>query len=191
MELVPAQPLVPGFHQKQNLLAAGLALLGLGLPPEDIRAGLAVFPGVEHRLEKFHQAGGITFYNDSAATIPEAASAAITALAPFAPLVLVTGGTDKNLDFSPLVQAAGTARAIILLKGTGSDKLIALFDTAGIRYSGPFDDLDTAVRAALDAAGNGATVALSPGCASFGMFLNEFDRGKKWKETVRRIANSS
>jgi UDP-N-acetylmuramoylalanine--D-glutamate ligase len=190
IELVPAQPLVPGFHQKQNLLSAGLALLGMGLPPETIREGLAVFPGVEHRLEKFHQAGGITFYNDSAATIPEAASTAITALAPAGPLVLVTGGTDKNLDFSPLVQTAGTAKTIILLEGTGSDKLASLFDTAGIRYSGPFDDLDTAVRAAIDTAESGDTVALSPGCASFGMFLNEFDRGKKWKEAVRRIVKS-
>jgi UDP-N-acetylmuramoylalanine--D-glutamate ligase len=188
--LVPDQPLVPGFHQKQNLLAAGLALLGLGLPPEKIQEGLAVFPGVEHRLERFHQAGGITFYNDSAATIPEAAAAAIAALTPSAPLVLVTGGTDKNLDFSPLAAAAKNARAIILLKGTGSDKLIPLFDNAGIHYSGPFDNLEAAVHAAIAATESGCTVALSPGCASFGMFLNEFDRGRKWKEAVRGIVKS-
>jgi UDP-N-acetylmuramoylalanine--D-glutamate ligase len=190
IELIPAQPMVPGFHQKQNLLAAGLALLGLGLPPEKIRAGLAAFPGVEHRLEKFHQAGGITFYNDSAATIPEAAAAAVAALATSAPLVLVTGGTDKNLEFAPLVQAAGRAKAIILLAGTGSEKLIPLFDNAGIRYNGPFDNLDAAVRAAMETAESGCTVALSPGCASFGMFLNEFDRGKKWKEAVQRILDN-
>jgi UDP-N-acetylmuramoylalanine--D-glutamate ligase len=187
IELVPARPLVPGFHQKQNLLAAGLALLGMGLPPENIREGLATFPGVEHRLELFHQANGITFYNDSAATIPEAAAAAIEALTPLSPLVLVTGGTDKNLDFSPLVKEAGKAKAIILLAGTGSDKLKSLFDNAGIAYSGPFDDLGGAVSAALSAAENGCAVALSPGCASFGMFLNEFDRGRKWKEAVRKM----
>jgi UDP-N-acetylmuramoylalanine--D-glutamate ligase len=194
VELVPARPLVPGFHQKQNLLAAGLALLGMGLPPKIIRAGIATFPGVEHRLELFHQAGGIAFYNDSAATIPEAAAAAIEALTPIAPLVLVTGGTDKNLDFSPLVKAAGKARAIILLAGTGSDKLKSLFDNAGIAYHGPFDDLDSAVRAAVEAAQSGraesgCAVALSPGCASFGMFLNEFDRGHKWKEAVKEVAS--
>jgi UDP-N-acetylmuramoylalanine--D-glutamate ligase len=187
MKLVPARLLVPGFHQKQNLLAAGLALLGMGLPPDIIREGLATFPGVEHRLELFHQARGIAFYNDSAATIPEAAAAAIEALTPVSPLVLVTGGTDKKLDFSPLVKEAVKAKAIILLAGTGSDKLKALFDNAGIAYRGPFDDLDSAVRAALEAAKNGCAVALSPGCASFGMFLNEFDRGRKWKEAVTRI----
>jgi UDP-N-acetylmuramoylalanine--D-glutamate ligase len=187
IELVPAQPLVPGFHQKQNLLAAGLALLGMGLPPETIREGLATFPGVEHRLDLLHRAGRITWYNDSAATIPEAAAAAIAALTPASPLVLVAGGTDKNLDFSPLVKEAGKAKAIILLAGTASDKLMPLFDNAGISYRGPFDNLDAAIRAALNAAESGCAIALSPGCASFGMFLNEFDRGRKWKEAVRKL----
>jgi UDP-N-acetylmuramoylalanine--D-glutamate ligase len=190
VELVPARPLVPGRHQKQNLLAAGLALLGLGLSAEAIRKGLETFPGVEHRLELFHQAGGISFYNDSAATIPEAAAAALEALGgdkDGGRLILVTGGTDKNLDFSPLVQAAGRAKAIVLLAGTGSEKLCALFHDAGIAYRGPFDDLDKAITAALETAAAGDRVALSPGCASFGMFLNEFDRGRKWKEAVRRL----
>jgi UDP-N-acetylmuramoylalanine--D-glutamate ligase len=194
IELVPKRLLVPGFHQKQNLLAAGLALLGMGLPPETIREGLATFPGVEHRLELFHRANGIAFYNDSAATIPEAAAAAIEALATDSPVVLVTGGTDKNLDFSPLVKVAGKAQAIILLAGSGSDKLKSLFDNAGIAYSGPFDDLGGAVSAALSAAEsgraeNGCAVALSPGCASFGMFLNEFDRGRKWKQAVKEVVS--
>jgi len=192
VELVPAQPLVPGRHQKQNLLAAGLALLGLGLPAETIRKSLETFPGVEHRLELFHQARGIMFYNDSAATIPEAAAAALEALGgdkDGGRLILVTGGTDKNLDFSPLVQAAGRAKAIVLLAGTGSEKLCALFSDAGIAYRGPFDAPDKAIAAALEAAAPGDRIALSPGCASFGMFLNEFDRGRKWKEAVRNFTN--
>jgi len=193
VELVPAQPLVPGRHQKQNLLAAGLALLGLGLPPDTIRKGLASFPGIEHRLERFHEAGGVAFYNDSAATIPEAAAAALEALGGASGgLVLVTGGTDKNLDFSPLAQAVHKAqsaglKAVILLAGTGSDKLRTLLADAGVAPLGPFDALDNAVAAALTAASAGDRVLLSPGCASFGMFLNEFDRGRRWKEAVKRL----
>jgi UDP-N-acetylmuramoylalanine--D-glutamate ligase len=171
IELVPAELLVPGRHQKRNLLAAGLALLGLGLPPEIIRESLGSFPGVEHRLERFHQAGGISFYNDSAATIPEAAAAAVEALG--GRLILVTGGADKNLDFSPLVKAAAQVKAIVLLSGSGSEKLRPLLNDAGINYLGPFDQLDKAAAAALDIAVPGDIVALSPGCASFGMFLNE------------------
>jgi UDP-N-acetylmuramoylalanine--D-glutamate ligase len=188
-EVVPARPLVPGSYQKQNLLAAALALLDLGLEPGFIRESLGRFPGIEHRLEFFHESKGIRFYNDSAATIPEAAVAAVTAFEkPETTLVLVTGGTDKNLDFSPLAGAAANAKAVILLAGTGTDKLKLLLNQDGIKYRGPFDSLDDAIKAALEEAANGDTVVLSPGCTSFGMFLNEFDRGLKWKEGVKKLA---
>jgi UDP-N-acetylmuramoylalanine--D-glutamate ligase len=192
IEAVPERLLVPGRHQRMNLLAAALALLDLGIPPDLVREALGSFPGIEHRLEFFHQAGGVRFYNDSAATIPEAAAAAVAAFRDGSTgqeLILVTGGTDKNLDYSPLVDAAGGLRGIILLAGTGSDKLKELFAARGIPFRGPFDTVEGAAQAALDAARPGDLVALSPGCASFGMFLNEFDRGKKWKEAVRRLAN--
>jgi UDP-N-acetylmuramoylalanine--D-glutamate ligase len=76
---------------------------------------------------------------------------------------------------------------VVLLAGSGSEKLIPLLKTAGISYSGPFDELEKALIRALEMAEKGDIAALSPGCASFGMFLNEFDRGKKWKETVLRL----
>ena len=193
-ELVPSRLLTPGDHQKLNLLAAALGAYGLGVEAEKIREALAVFPGIEHRLELFHEAKGTCFYNDSAATIPEAAAACIEALSPQGPLVLVTGGTDKNLDFSPLAQTAAKASSIILLAGSGSEKLMRLLGENGIKYSGPFDDLEKAVHCALEKAASlknsadgSAIVALSPGCASFGMFLNEFDRGRKWKDAVLRM----
>ena len=187
-ELVPPSPLVPGWHQKRNLLAAGLALLALGLDPESAMEGLGSFPGIEHRMELFHKAGGIDFYNDSAATIPEAAAAALETLGADGRLVLVTGGTDKDLDFSPLARSARGAKAVALLCGSGSDKLRRLLDEAGVAYLGPFDSADAAAAAAIKAAEPGDRVALSPGCSSFGMFLNEFDRGRKWKDAVRRLA---
>ena len=185
VEVIPAKPLVPGFHQKLNLLAAALTLLDLGLPPDFIRESLGRFPGIEHRLEFFHESSGIKFYNDSAATIPEAAVAAIRSFEK--PPVLVTGGTDKELDYTSLARAAKDSKAIILLDGTGSEKLKKLLDAGGINYRGPFDSLEAAIAAALDAAVSGDNVVLSPGSASFGMFLNEFDRGVKWKDAVRRL----
>jgi len=185
VEVVPARPLIPGFHQKQNLLIAALALLDLALEADFVRESLGRFPGIEHRLEFFHESGGVKFYNDSAATIPEAAAAALSAFEK--PPVLVTGGTDKELDFTPLALAAGKAKALILLAGTGSEKLKTLLDSGGVKYRGPFDSLDAAINAAGEAAAPGDAVVLSPGCASFGMFLNEFDRGRKWKEGVKRL----
>jgi len=100
---------------------------------------------------------------------------------------LVTGGTDKNLDFTPLVLAAGLAKTVILLAGTGSDLLLTLFREAGVKSLGPFDKIENAVAAAMEKAAPGDCVLLSPGCASFGMFLNEFDRGRQWKETVLKL----
>jgi UDP-N-acetylmuramoylalanine--D-glutamate ligase len=187
-EVVPAKLRVPGAHAKMNLLAAALALLDLGLSPTFIRESLGTFPGIEHRLEFFHEAGGVRFYNDTTATVPNAVAAAVDAFD--APVVLVSGGADKKLNYGPLVEAAKRAKALTLLSGTGSAKLAPLLTHAGIRYSGPFDTVDAAVHAALDAAAPGDVVVLSPGCASFGMFVNEFDRGRQWMEAVRRLAPS-
>lgn len=189
IELVSPRLMTPGFHQKKNFLAAGLVLLDLGLPPDHIRASLASFPGIEHRLELFHEAGGVRFYNDSAATIPKAAAAALRAFD--RPTVLVTGGSDKNLDFGPLVEASSQAKALILLAGTGSDRLAGLLKTAGIDFTGPLDSVEAAAAAAQGAAVPGDAVILSPGCASFGMFQNEFDRGAKWKDAVKKVCQTS
>jgi len=184
-EVVPEKTLVPGIHQKQNLLACALGLLDIGISPDLVREALGTFPGIEHRLEFFFENRGIRFYNDTAATIPEAAAAAVEAF-DTSP-VLVTGGTDKNLDFSPLARACKKAKAVILLAGTGTDKLIPLLKAEGVSFQGPYDNLDRAVLAAISAAQRGDPVVLSPGCTSFGMFLNEFDRGNKSKEAVQRL----
>jgi UDP-N-acetylmuramoylalanine--D-glutamate ligase len=195
VELVPSSLLTPGAHQRMNMLSAALAAFGLGMKAESIREALSTFPGIEHRLEHFIKAASdhplhanANFYNDSAATIPEAAAACIEALTESdTELILVTGGTDKNLDFAPLAKAAKKAKAVILLAGTGSEKLTRLLAEEAIDYYGPFNNLEEAVRCALGKADAGDNIALSPGCASFGMFLNEFDRGKKWKETVLQL----
>jgi UDP-N-acetylmuramoylalanine--D-glutamate ligase len=183
---------IPGAHNRMNLLCAGLALRLFGVGAEVVRAALAEFPGVEHRLEMFLEWEGIRFYNDSAATIPHATVQALKALPD--PIVLLTGGTDKNIDFSPLAETARTPRAIVLLAGTGTEKIRAVLDAQGARYEGPFASLGEAVdagiaRAQEARAGRGVSLLFSPGCTSFGMFLNEFDRGRKFKETVTdRIA---
>ncbi|MCL2008306.1 MAG: UDP-N-acetylmuramoyl-L-alanine--D-glutamate ligase [Treponema sp.] len=187
VEIVPEELFVKGFHQKQNLLAAGLALLDLGFDAGFIKESLGSFPGVEHRLEFFHESRGVRFYNDSTATIPEAAIAAISAFE--RPPILVAGGTDKDLDFRPLAEAAGKVKAFILLEGSGSNKLKALLDGSGQKYKGPYDSIEKAALFALEEAEPGDTVVLSPGCTSFGMFLNEFRRGDKWKEAVRNLTD--
>jgi UDP-N-acetylmuramoylalanine--D-glutamate ligase len=191
VELVPSS-IRAAKHERQNLLAAALAAYSAGVEPAVIREALLSYQGLEHRLELFHKVEGIEFYNDSAATVPEASAAAVEALSG-RPLVLVAGGSDKNLDFSPLVTAAQSASSLILLSGSGSEKLKGLLDKARIGYSGPFDCIDAAARRAIEEAKKfcketgSCNVALSPGCTSFEMFDNEFDRGRKWKEACLRL----
>ncbi len=183
---------IPGEHNRMNLLCAGLALRLFGISADVVYSALAEFPGVEHRLEMFREWDGIRFFNDSAATIPHATVQALKALE--GPIVLITGGTDKNIDFSPLAETAGIPRAIVLLAGTGTEKIRAVLEEQGIPYEGPFGSLREAVdvgieRAQDTRAGRDVSLLFSPGCTSFGMFLNEFDRGRKFKETVTaRIA---
>ncbi len=176
-----------------NLLCAGLALQAFGLKAEVIRKALAEFPGIEHRLELVREWKGIRFYNDSAATIPHATAEALRALS--APVVLITGGTDKNIDFAPLADVAGLPAAIVLLAGTGTEKMRIVLDAAGARYEGPFPSLPEAlacgVRHAVRLADGhpGVSLLFSPGCTSFGMFLNEFDRGRRFKEMVAALGS--
>ena len=183
-ELQNIAPCIPGGHNKQNLVLAGLALAELELPLPFIAGALESFPGIEHRLECFCEHNGIRYYNDSAATIPEAAASALAALPGS---VFITGGTDKDLDFSPLAAVCGKARAVILLAGTGTAKLIPLLVQNGIAYHGPFDTLAETVSSAVSLAVPGAAVLFSPGCTSFGMFANEFDRGRQFKAAIAGI----
>lgn len=185
VEILPAEISVPGAHMRQNLLNAAQALVLFGAKPEAVAESLAKFPGIEHRLEFFHERGGVRYYNDSAATIPEAVAAAIGSFGK--PVILLAGGTDKNLDFTPLADASRGAKKIFLLAGTGTDKLLPMLDARHVAYEGPFPNLSDLVKAASSTAETGDVVVFSPGATSFGMFNNEFDRGNKFRETVRTL----
>jgi UDP-N-acetylmuramoylalanine--D-glutamate ligase len=147
-----------------------------------IAPALRTFPGVEHRLELAAERRGVRYYNDSAATIPQATSAALASLPP--PVHLIAGGTDKQLDFHPLLETIHRAERIILLRGSATEKMQALFDRHSIPYEGPFETLEDALRRAVEGAEPGTSVLFSPGCASFELFLNEFDRGRAFKRMV-------
>lgn len=185
VRVVPEELAIRGEHHRLNLLSAALALVTYGVPAGTVAEGLRDFPGIEHRLERVAEKRGVTFYNDSAATIPQAAAAAVKSFA--CPVVLITGGTDKSLEFESFLEAAHIPKKILLLEGTATDKLIPVLKAAGIGYLGPYDNLTAAFERACAEAESGDAVLLSPGAASFGMFLNEFDRGNRFKALVRAL----
>lgn len=184
---------VRGQHNVENALTA-IAIASLwGAAPEQIADALRNFHGVEHRQEFVRDLRGVRWINDTTATAPAAAVAAIDTFAPTARgLVLIAGGSDKALEFGHMAHViAQKVRAVILLEGTATEKLEQEIERAGGREMivGQFDSLRRAVERAAEIAQTGEVVLLSPGCASFGMFENEFERGEKFKEFVRSIAD--
>lgn len=191
--LVPADSLVPGGHNRSNLAIAGLAAIALGMDIAAVADRARSFPGVIHRLETVAERDGLRLVNDSAATIPQAALAGVRAF-DRRPVVLIAGGSDKGLDLSPLREACAAAHATVLLDGSCTERLLPLLAGERIDRSGPWPDLEQGFAAAVAAAqsvrnarhATEVVVLLSPGCASFGMFRNEFDRGDRFRSLAQR-----
>jgi UDP-N-acetylmuramoylalanine--D-glutamate ligase len=184
-DILPKQLTVPGRHFRCNMLLAGAAAVLYGQTPENIKERLASFPGVPHRMEVVRKWKDRTFINDTAATIPDALTAALESFE--RPPLLICGGTDKELDLSPMETIEGKAAGIYLLAGSASDRMIPYFEKSGLPWEGPFDSLEEAFTLAVSNSQEGDTLILSPGATSFGMFLNEFDRGNQFKALVNGL----
>ncbi|GAB1433465.1 UDP-N-acetylmuramoyl-L-alanine--D-glutamate ligase [Spirochaetota bacterium] len=185
MELLPAKLGVAGEHARRNMAAASLAAWTLGATPDLIPMAAGNFKGLEHRLELVTDCNGVKWYNDSAATVPEALKAAMDSFKE--PVVLITGGSDKALDFAVASDAYTKAEQIILLEGSGTNKVIKLLEALGRTYNGPYADMESAVEKAAKYALPGQVVLMSPACTSFGMFANEFERGRAFKTAVLNL----
>ncbi len=184
-QLLSSEIKVPGIKLKQNVLNASLALILYGEKTDKVMQAMKDYGGLEHRLEFFHEYNGIKFYNDTAATIPQASVAALKAFNKAA--ILICGGTNKNIDFSILAENAKLAKKIFLLKGSGTDLLLPLLKEKDITHEGVFDSLKELLKDLKAKAESEDIVLLSPGAASFGMFKNEFDRGNQFKKNVKDI----
>ena len=132
-----------GAHNVQNIAMAGAALHLLGIEWAQSTSPFAGMGGVAYRLQTVAVAAGVTAINDSAATIPDAALAAVTQLP--RPIYLIAGGSDKRLDLRKFLDIRRHVEAIYLLGGTATDKIIDLFDQEGCNYCGPYNSMDEAV----------------------------------------------
>ena len=196
---------LPGTHSRANALAAAALAHSFGVSPAQIATALRGFAGVEHRLELVCEIDGVYYVNDTTATNPAAALAALEAIT--TPIVLIAGGADKELEFAELGAAiAERVKALVLLEGSATRRLkkaiadcrlpIAdccnLQSAIGNRQSveGSYNDFAAAIEAARGLAEAGDTILLSPGCASFGMFRNEFHRGEEFRRIVRSMADT-
>ena len=173
---------IPGPHNLLNALAALAAVLPWEIPPARLREALRAYRGLEHRLERVAVVDGVTFVNDSKAT--NAGSLEVALQSFDEPVVLIAGGRDKGQDFRPLRDLVRRATRTVVLLGEGAEAIAAAW--AGVPMA-RVGGLAEAVDAAFTAARPRGTVLLSPGCASFDMFRDYEDRGRRFKAEVARI----
>lgn len=187
----PAQLQLSGEHGTSNALAALAASIAYGAPMEAIRRGMASFSGVPNRMEEVGTVNGVLFINDTSATAPAAAVSGLRLLSERArELRLIAGGADKQTDLTPFADEIAARRPrVFLLDGTATPNLIRLLDERNVPYEGPFGSMGEVFAAAVDGVQAGDIVTLTPGCASFGIFRNEFDRGDQFRAAVAAYGN--
>lgn len=182
---LPADELaLPGRHNLYNQLAAGMACNIAGIDHEVIRQGLSDFPGVEHRLEKVGDFGGVHYVNDSKATNVDACYFALESMK--TPTVLIVGGKDKGNDYSVLNDLVKQKCRALVYLGADNRKLHDAFDALGLPVADTHS-MSECVDACRQLARQGDTVLLSPCCASFDLFKNMEDRGEQFKTLVRGL----
>jgi len=178
-----------GDHNHENACAATMAAYLAGVSLDSIREVLRSFQGLEHRLELVREINGVEYFNDSFSTTPETAIAAIKAFKN--PEILILGGSSKNSDFTELGEVIGSAEYIKAIIGIGvewsriKEKIKNVRpDTLIIEGA---DSMQKIVTAASKLALPGDVVLLSPACASFDMFKNYKERGKQFKDEVKKL----
>ena len=184
-------PLV-GKHNLENILLATTTARLLGVADEEIGETVRQFHGVAYRLQEVGVVRGVRYINDSASTTPVAGRVALEAFD--APIVLLAGGNTKHLPLENWPETImRRCRDVVLLQGSGTDALLQALEEQAQKQGvcspvrGVFADFTRAMDAAVALASPGDVLLFSPGYTSFGMFLNEFDRGNQFISYVRQL----
>ena len=174
-----------GTHNHENVMAACAMAAVYGVPVDVIRESVKVFKGVEHRIEYVTEKKGVTYYNDSKGTNPDAAIKGIQAMK--RPTVLIGGGYDKGSEYTEWINSFdGKVKKLILL-GDTKEKIAADAEKCGFKDYMFVDSFEEAVLTAAKIAESGEAVLLSPACASWDMFPSYEVRGEKFKEIVNSL----
>ena len=185
---------LPGTHNIENYMAAAGAVWGLGFDEADfvdvIRSTAQSFGGVEHRLEFVRELGGVDFYNSSIDSSPTRTAAALRAFSDKS--VVICGGYDKHIPLEPLAEVLCECAEYVILCGATANAIAEAlencpdFDRELLGYTIE-PDFERAIKLAAEHAREGGRVVLSPACASFDMFRNFEERGRRFKEIVNSL----
>ncbi len=184
------QPLVPlsairllGPHLVSDVVAASAVASIVGVDGASMTRAVSTFTGLEHALEPVAEIGGVRFVNDSKATNIEAARRAIESFDDG--VVVIMGGRFKGGEFRDLSDALAARHATVIAIGEARGLIHEAFgDLVEVRDA---SDMPSAVRTAFACAAPGRTVVLAPACASFDMFRDYAERGRVFKQEVRRL----
>jgi UDP-N-acetylmuramoylalanine--D-glutamate ligase len=172
-----------GIHNVENMMAALTTARIFGCSKKAIQDVLNRFKGLEHRLEFVREIGGVRFYNDSKGTN---VGSVVKSLQSFSePLTLIAGGKDKNGDLSPLEALIQKRVKHLILIGEAKDRMNR--ELGGLTDTAMAKTMEKAVLLAHQKAKAGEVVLLSPACSSFDMFKDYKERGKVFKEAVKRL----
>lgn len=174
-----------GRHSYENVMAGVAIAISMGVPFDCIKKAITTFKAVEHRIEYVTTKKGVTYYNDSKGTNPDAAIKAIQSMR--TPTILIGGGYDKGSEYDEWIHAfEGKVKYLVLL-GQTREKIANTARKLGFENIIMVDSLEEAVKISSEKAENGDSVLLSPACASWGMFENYEVRGRKFKEYVNKL----
>lgn len=177
-----------GPHNRENICAAVTASWEITQDISAIEKAVANFKGLEHRLEFVKEVNGVSFYNDSFATVPAASIAALKSFEETE--ILILGGSDKGSNYDDLAEAISMSSNIkkVLLIGKMAERIKASLDKFDFKsYEKVDGDINTIVNKASEISEDGDIVLLSPACASFDMFESYKQRGKLFKQAVERL----
>ena len=182
-----------GAHNIKNALAAIVASKEAGATLPGTRASLRKFTGMPYRQEIIAQKNGITFINDTTSTTPDAAIAAINRFAGKDHILYwICGGAEKDLPYEDLMASVADCASqfchinVQVLDGTAFKRFSTALKKRGIKFTKNLT-LKSAFDNCLKKAKKGDIILLSPACASFGLFKNEFDRGDQFNELVKKV----
>lgn len=174
-----------GLHNYENIMAAVACAVAFGIPTDVIRKTVTEFRAVEHRIEFVTEKNGVVYYNDSKGTNPDAAIKGIQAMT--RPTCLIGGGYDKDSSYEDWIRAFDGKVKLLVLIGATREKIAKAARGCGFEDIAFADTLEEAVNICATEAEPGDAVLLSPACASWGMFTNYEERGKKFKEYVNNL----
>ena len=173
-----------GLHNLYNSMAAGLSASLLNIKKDVIRKALSDFQSVEHRLEYVDTINGIRYVNDSKATNVNSCWYALESMK--TPVVLILGGKDKGNDYSEIEKFVTDKVSAIVCMGKDNEKINTFF-AGKVPVIADTHSISDAVSEATRLAKSGDTVLLSPCCASFDLFKSYEDRGRQFKDEVRKL----